>query len=67
MMKTRFVELKFWMLAVSSLLMLGTALSGRAAWIGSEGDEWLKWDANTRSTYLRAYVQGLRQGIFQRM
>lgn len=35
---------------------------GQAAWVGSEGDEWLKWDTTTRQAYLRAYVTGMLSG-----
>jgi len=41
------------------------AQQAQAAWIGSEGDEWLKWDSNARAVYVRAYVQGLQQGYTQ--
>jgi hypothetical protein len=34
----------------------------RAVWIGSEGQEWLSWDAGTRATYVRAYIHGLQEG-----
>jgi hypothetical protein len=34
----------------------------RANWICCEGDEWLKWSAQTRSVYIRAYASGNIQG-----
>lgn len=62
-MKTnRSIKFRLWILAFLVLLLFSATRSANAAWIGSEGDEWLKWDTNTRETYLRAYVQGMRQG-----
>jgi hypothetical protein len=40
-------------------------LNGRiyAAWVGAEGDNWLKWDTKTRQVYVEAYVLGMQSGF----
>lgn len=49
------------MLAVM-FFFLGAACA-KAAWVGAEGEEWLKWDANTRVVYIRAYIHGMQSGF----
>lgn len=44
-----------------SLCLLQAATS-RANWVGSEGEEWLHWNEQTRSVYVRAYTLGSMQG-----
>jgi hypothetical protein len=49
------------------LIILGIvvmwSLPVKAAQDGSEGEEWMKWDNNTRRVYVRAYVQGSMNGF----
>jgi len=46
---------------ITVLILIATATC-RANWICCEGDEWLSWDAHTRSIYIRAYVRGNVEG-----
>jgi hypothetical protein len=48
-------------LLITVLILIATATC-RANWIGSEGDEWLGWDVQTRSVYVRAYTRGNVEG-----
>jgi len=47
------------------LLVFIVILNGRiyAAWVGAEGDNWLKWDTKTRQVYVEAYVLGMQSGF----
>jgi hypothetical protein len=45
-----------------TVLVLMVTVTCRANWICCEGDEWLSWDAHTRSIYIRAYIRGNVEG-----
>lgn len=45
-----------------TVLIIIVTAACRANWICCEGDEWLSWDAQTRSVYDRAYARGNMQG-----
>ncbi|HME58941.1 MAG TPA: hypothetical protein VKF63_11435 [Terracidiphilus sp.] len=47
---------------VIAMLLLILCGQVHAAWVGSEGDEWLKWDITTRQAYFGAYVTGMLSG-----
>jgi hypothetical protein len=47
---------------VITVLFLIVTSTCRANWICCEGDEWLRWDAQTRSVYVRAYTWGYSEG-----
>jgi hypothetical protein len=49
-------------LVFAMILILSCTLTCRANWICCEGEEWLKWDAQTRNIYVRAYASGNMQG-----
>jgi hypothetical protein len=51
----------FRMALIIALTLLVT-ISCKANWICCEGDEWLKWDTQTRGVYVRAYASGNIQG-----
>lgn len=46
-------------------VMLFLLVSGcaKAAWVGTEGEEWLRWDANTKVVFIRAFIQGMQSGF----
>lgn len=46
---------------ITALIVMVT-VTCRANWICCEGDEWLSWDAHTRSIYIRAYIRGNVEG-----
>jgi len=46
-----------------SLMIIG-CYDHRAS-IQAEGDQWLKWDTNTRKVYVTAYVRGMQRGFFR--
>jgi hypothetical protein len=45
---------------VTAIVLLAT--SARALQNDSEGEEWTKWNQETRTAYIRAYVSGLDRG-----
>ena len=49
----------------SALILIVFVLLGQAqaAWVGDEGEMWLKWDLTTRNAYIYAYVAGLLHGF----
>jgi len=47
-----------------TVLFLIVSATCRANWICCEGDEWLRWDAQTRSVYVRAYTSGYVHGYY---
>ena len=47
-------------LALTLIILLGQA---HAAWVGEEGEMWLKWGMTTRNAYVNAYVAGTLRGF----
>ena len=47
---------------ITTILILLVTATCWANWICCEGDEWLSWDAQTRSVYIRAYIRGNVEG-----
>jgi len=63
MIKTMPLKRRHKVLAIIAAFLLMGNIHTQAAWVGSEGDEWLKWDANARQTYVLAYVRGMQSGF----
>jgi len=51
------------LIAATILFVLSSRAS--AAWVGNEGEMWLKWDMSTRNAYVYAYVKGITRGFMQ--
>lgn len=49
-------------LVLITVLFLTVTATCRANWICCEGDEWLRWDAQSRGVYVRAYTMGYVHG-----
>jgi hypothetical protein len=49
--------------AALALILFALLGQAHAAWVGGEGEMWLKWNMATRNAYVYAYVAGSLRGF----
>lgn len=50
-------------IALIAICLFFVPTPAQSAWVGKEGEIWLRWSIETRNAYVYAYVEGLTHGF----